>query len=91
MKTASRGDARYQDIRGKPGRHTLPGDRGSSVAQKTSAQVEYQVGDRVWTHAWIAYEIDERKLERDLGAAGLRFGRWLSDDRAWFTAIPATG
>jgi SAM-dependent methyltransferase len=52
-------------------------------------QVEYQVGDRVWTHAWTAYEIDERELEQNLGAAGLRFGRWLSDDHAWFAATPA--
>jgi SAM-dependent methyltransferase len=51
-------------------------------------EVEYQVGDRVWTHAWGTYEIGERELERDLSAAGLRFGRWLSDDHAWFTASP---
>ena len=52
-------------------------------------EIEYQVGDRVWTHAWTAYEIGEQELKRDLGAAGLRFGRWLSDDHAWFTASPA--
>ncbi|HEX8007364.1 MAG TPA: hypothetical protein VF482_13135, partial [Trebonia sp.] len=51
-------------------------------------EVEYQVGDRRWTHAWAPYEIGERELDRDLGAIGLRLGRWLSDDHAWFTASP---
>jgi SAM-dependent methyltransferase len=49
-------------------------------------EVEYQVGDRVWTHSWCAYQIGEGELADDLGSAGLRFGRWLSDDHAWFTA-----
>jgi len=49
-------------------------------------EVEYQVGDRVWTHSWGAWEISERELADYLGSAGLRFGRWLTDDHAWFTA-----
>ncbi len=49
-------------------------------------EVEYQFGDRVWTHSWGAWEISERELADDLGSAGLRFGRWLTDDHAWFTA-----
>jgi SAM-dependent methyltransferase len=52
-------------------------------------EVEYQVGDRVWTHSWGAWEISERELADDLGSAGLRFGRWLTDDHAWFTADAA--
>ncbi|MBO0807350.1 MAG: class I SAM-dependent methyltransferase [Actinobacteria bacterium] len=51
-------------------------------------EVEYQAGDRAWTHAWCAYEISERELAGDLGSAGLRFGRWLTDDHGWFTAVP---
>jgi SAM-dependent methyltransferase len=53
-------------------------------------EVEYQVGDRVWTHSWGAYEISERELTDGLGSAGLRFGQWLTDDHAWFTASPAS-
>jgi hypothetical protein len=29
------------------------------------------------------------ELTGDLAAAGLRFGRWLTEDQAWFTARPA--
>ncbi|MGE5291315.1 MAG: class I SAM-dependent methyltransferase [Micromonosporaceae bacterium] len=52
--------------------------------------VEYHVGDRTWTHAFDRYEIGEGELGADLSAAGLRFGRWLTDDHAWFTALPAS-
>jgi SAM-dependent methyltransferase len=52
-------------------------------------EVEYQVGGRVWTHAWGSYEIGADELTGDLAAAGLRFDRWLTEDHAWFTARPA--
>jgi SAM-dependent methyltransferase len=52
-------------------------------------EVEYHVGDRVWTHAWASCEIGEDELTSDLTAARLRFGRWLTEDHAWFTALPA--
>ena len=52
------------------------------------AEVEYQVGGRVWTHAWGSYEIGGEELEGDLSSAGLRLGRWLTDDQSWFTARP---
>jgi SAM-dependent methyltransferase len=51
-------------------------------------EVEYQVGGSSWTHAWASYLIGEEELARDLAAAGLRFGGWLTDDHAWFTARP---
>ena len=51
-------------------------------------EVEYQVGDRVWTQAWGSYEIGADELPGDLAAARLRFGQWLTDDHAWFTARP---
>ena len=53
-------------------------------------EVEYQVGDQVWTHAWASHEIGADELTGDLAATGLRFGRWLTDDHAWFTAVPGT-
>jgi len=52
-------------------------------------EIEYQVGGDVWTHVWTSYQIGEEELAGDLAAAGLRLGRWLTDDRAWFTARPA--
>lgn len=51
--------------------------------------VEYHVGGRTWTHAFDCYRIGERELAADLAAAGLRLGRWLTDDHAWFAAHPA--
>jgi len=51
--------------------------------------VEYQVGDQVWTHAFGPFRIGEDELTADLASAGLVFGRWLTDDRAWFTACPS--
>jgi SAM-dependent methyltransferase len=52
-------------------------------------EVEYQVGRSSWTHAWASYLISEEELARDLTAAGLRFGGWLTDDHSWFTARPS--
>ncbi|MGH3280832.1 MAG: hypothetical protein ACRDNW_17075 [Trebonia sp.] len=52
-------------------------------------KVEYQVGERAWTHAWSSYRIGDEELAGDLATAGLRFGRWLTGDHAWFTACPA--
>ncbi len=52
-------------------------------------EIEYQVGDRVWTHAWGSYEISQDELRADLSSAGLRFDRHLTDDHSWFTARPA--
>lgn len=61
------------------------------VPPRMFAEVEYQVGDRVWTHAWGSYEIGSGELTANLAAAGLAFGRWLTDDHRWFTAIAVTG
>jgi spermidine synthase len=52
-------------------------------------EVEYQVGGNVWTHAWASYLISDEELARDLAAAGLRFGDWLTGDQSWFTARPS--
>ena len=51
--------------------------------------IEYHVGERTWTHAFDCYRIGGQELAADLAAARLRFGRWLTDDHAWFTARPA--
>ena len=52
------------------------------------AEVEYRVAGTVWTHAWTCYRLSDDELASDLAAADLRFGDWLSEDRAWFTAHP---
>jgi SAM-dependent methyltransferase len=52
------------------------------------AVVEYRVGDRIWTHSFTAYRIDD--LTGNLAEAGLRFDRWLTDDHAWFSARPTS-
>ena len=49
-------------------------------------EVEYQAAGSTWTHAWASYQISDEELHRDLATAGLRFGGWLTDDHAWFTA-----
>ena len=51
-------------------------------------EVEYHVGDRTWTHAFRPHQISDEELAADLGSAGLEFGRWLTGNRAWFTAVP---
>lgn len=55
---------------------------------RMSMEVEYQVNGNVWTHAWTSYQISDEELARDLAAADLRFGGWLTDDHAWFAARP---
>ena len=50
--------------------------------------IEYHVDGRVWTHTFSPSPISEEQLTADLARAGLAFGRWLTDDRAWFTAVP---
>jgi SAM-dependent methyltransferase len=52
-------------------------------------EVEYHAGDRTWTHAFRPHQISDQELAADLASAGLEFGRWLTDNRAWFTAVPA--
>jgi SAM-dependent methyltransferase len=58
---------------------------------RLSATVEYQVGDRVWTHSFTSYQMSEQELASDLASAGLVFGEWLTDDKVWFTARPWLG
>jgi SAM-dependent methyltransferase len=59
------------------------------VPPRMFVEVEYQVGDRVWTHKWGSYEIGPAELGDNLSSAGLRFGRWLTGDQSWFAAHPA--
>lgn len=56
------------------------------LAHHSGGPGEYQIGDRVWTHAWAAYQISDDELASDLADADLRFGDWITDDHVWFTA-----
>jgi SAM-dependent methyltransferase len=86
----------FEDFEQVPGVREDPGGirriirSAHRVPPRMHVEVEYQVGDRVWTHAWGSYEIGEDELRTDLSSAGLRFGRWLTDDQSWFTARPAS-
>ncbi|MDI2129787.1 class I SAM-dependent methyltransferase [Yinghuangia seranimata] len=48
--------------------------------------IDYHVGDLTWTHEFSRHPVDGDELSADLGATGLAFDRWLTDDRTWFTA-----
>lgn len=55
-----------------------------------SATVEYVVGDKRWTQTFTATRLDETELAAALAAAGLRLDRYLTEDRSWFCAVPAS-
>jgi SAM-dependent methyltransferase len=73
-------------VREDPGGITRTIKSARQDAGRVFMEVEYQVGDRVWTHSWGSYEIGEAELLSGLTEAGLTFGRYLTDDHAWFTA-----
>jgi SAM-dependent methyltransferase len=58
------------------------------VGSRLDLVIDYHVGDRTWTHEFPRYRIGDAELTSDLARAGLRFDRWLTDDRIWFTARP---
>lgn len=50
------------------------------------AVVTYELTDRRWTHGWQARCLTEEDLDSELQARGLRFDRFLTEDRTWFRA-----
>lgn len=54
-----------------------------------SATAEYQVGDRVWTHAFTAMRLDEAQLRASLQSTGLALDGYLTDDSQWVKAVLA--
>jgi SAM-dependent methyltransferase len=56
-----------------------------------SATVEYVVGERSWTQTFTTKRLDENELAAALAAAGLGLDRYLTPDRSWLRAVPATG
>jgi len=55
-----------------------------------TAEVRYGVDGQEWRQPFTARVLDEASLRALLGAAGLRFGRWL-DRPGWFVAHPGEG
>lgn len=53
------------------------------------ATVQYEHFGRVWTHTFTAKCLSDERVADELSAAGLVFGGWLDDERAWFAAYPA--
>jgi SAM-dependent methyltransferase len=55
-----------------------------------AATAEYQVGDRVWTHAFTARRLDDGELAAALAEAGLAVDAYLTGDGSWVRAVPAS-
>ncbi|WP_414936728.1 class I SAM-dependent methyltransferase [Amycolatopsis sp. cmx-11-51] len=54
-----------------------------------SAVVRYSSGGRWWNQAFTCRRLEPPGLDAALAAAGLVIERWCTDDRTWFSAVPA--
>jgi SAM-dependent methyltransferase len=52
------------------------------------ATAEYQVGERVWTHAFTTRRLDDGELAAALAEAGLAVDAYLTGDGSWVRAVP---
>jgi SAM-dependent methyltransferase len=50
------------------------------------ATIEYRIGDAAWTHSFTSRHIADEDLPGLLGGAGLRFDRFLDEERGWIAA-----
>ena len=57
--------------------------------RRLHARIRYAIGDSVWEQEFTTCELDDAALPEALAAAGLRFGRLLTEDGEWFTATAA--
>ncbi|NUP45901.1 MAG: methyltransferase domain-containing protein [Catenulispora sp.] len=51
------------------------------------ARVRYEADAMVWEQEFVTGDLDDAALPGVLAAAGLRFGRMLTDEGDWFTAV----
>jgi SAM-dependent methyltransferase len=51
-------------------------------------RMTYRLGDAVWEHEFTARDVDDEELPAVLAQADLRLDRVLTDDGAWFVALP---
>jgi SAM-dependent methyltransferase len=56
-----------------------------------TATMEYVIDDQRWTQTFTSRNLDHDQMADALGAAGLRLDRYLTEDRAWFRAVPEPG
>ena len=54
------------------------------------ATAEYQVGERVWTHAFTTRRLDDSELAAALAEAGLAVDAYLTGDGSWVRAVPVS-
>lgn len=84
-----------RDWIGAVGRRTQIGPVGITVTRASvtgdvlDAEVRYELDGRTWDQPFVARLLDEASLRARLGAARLRFDRWLDEPRGWFLAVPA--
>ncbi|MEV0203356.1 class I SAM-dependent methyltransferase [Nonomuraea sp. NPDC050691] len=54
-----------------------------------AATMRYTAGDKEWTQSFTSWRLSDEDLARALESAGLRLGRFLTEDRTWVAARPA--
>jgi hypothetical protein len=54
-----------------------------------AATIEYRIDDSTWTHSFTSKRIADEDLPGLLGGAGLRFDRFLDEERGWIAALRA--
>ncbi|MGW3990257.1 class I SAM-dependent methyltransferase [Streptomyces sp. NPDC004830] len=55
-----------------------------------SVRAEYEFPDAVWTQTFRSRPLSREQFEAALSEAGLRVDRYLTEDRIWVRAVPAT-
>ncbi|MER6945111.1 class I SAM-dependent methyltransferase [Nonomuraea sp. NPDC000554] len=55
-----------------------------------NATMRYACEEMVWTQSFASRRLTDEDLADDLAATGLRLARFLTDDRTWVLAVPAT-
>jgi SAM-dependent methyltransferase len=53
-----------------------------------AATVDYDAGDRSWSHSFLTRQLDDDRLQAELALAGLRLDSFLTPDRRWLRARP---
>jgi SAM-dependent methyltransferase len=51
-----------------------------------TATIEYRIGDATWTHSYTSRRMADEDVPGLLAGAGLRFDRYLDEERGWIAA-----
>jgi SAM-dependent methyltransferase len=62
----------------------------SRRAGMLSATVHYEARGQCWSQPFVTRALSDTRLRAALSDVGLRFDRWCSPDRTWFTAVAGT-